>query len=138
MWVIVYSSLPLTLFLSDFAAVNEGSLLAGMSSSSPVRGFLPFLAARALAWNVPNPTNVIFLSKIICYSMVQPGNVWSTSSRVSKKTVSTKKTRAHAYNECSLANTETYLCERIQDGLKSILRFCSGKAGLFGDTGNEF
>ena len=44
-----FYSFPLILSFRALAAENDGSLLAAISNSSPVRGLRPFLAARSLA-----------------------------------------------------------------------------------------
>ena len=57
----------LAISLNALAAVNPGELLALMSITSPVCGFLPFRAARARSWKVPNPGKLTFLPATTFY-----------------------------------------------------------------------
>ena len=50
----------LTASFKDLPALNTGALEAAILISSPVWGFLPFLAALFLTSKEPKPTNVIF------------------------------------------------------------------------------
>lgn len=43
-----------------FPGLKAGAIQAGITSSSPVCGFFPFLSALFLVSNVPNPTSCIF------------------------------------------------------------------------------
>jgi len=59
-----------TLVLRLWPGVNFGTTAAAILMASPVRGLRPSRAARALVWNVPNPTKTTLSPSAICWLTV--------------------------------------------------------------------
>jgi hypothetical protein len=65
-------------FFRAFPAIKPGIFRADMVIASPVRGFLPFLDARDLTTNVPNPVMTTF-SPLFSVSRTPSSTAWTAS-----------------------------------------------------------